>query len=604
MKRYSLRQPLKISKSTEALINKASERLQDSNLPIGLFFDFYEGEFNNSLSDFCLALLLAMQDSHESGAITCKRELISTWYSEDIQDELLSEIVRESLFPIEFADNAMLEAQLRRALIIVDDNGLSFTRFAHAKSQLQEELARILKSRSINFSLNFNVIENGLNEQQRQAIEYCSNGPLSVVSGGPGTGKTRVIANMAAAYMAGGGNPEQLKLMAPTGKAAFRLGESINELVKSSSFDDSIISQLLDLQASTIHRAIGLNDRAPAYHRLRPMQVNMVIVDESSMIDLELFLSLCRALPHDCKIVLVGDSNQLPPVEAGAVFTGVLNSLVQLPGVSATILEKNYRSNTQLQELANQINQGAKSSIKTATVDEIHKQTGAIILSKAETYEEHLRNWCHEAFLKGGQSFVSDCIKLNQYELPEESQLKNLFSRLKQFQILCMSKQGQGGVHSINELFKGILSQKVPYKMRRGGLFPGAVIALNTNNYELNIFNGDSGFVFQNKNGDYYLVLEGNRNSTTVGSYSLVNTQQLARYEFAYAMTVHKSQGSEFNNVLLSCPQKLNTNLANRQLLYTAVTRAKNSICILSSQEIIDACIDNRRNDSMQLQLS
>ena len=166
--------------------------------------------------------------------------------------------------------------------------------------------------------------------------------------------------------------------MAPTGKAAFRLGESINELVKSSSFGDSIISQLLDLQASTIHRAIGLNDKLPAYHRLRPMQVNMIIVDESSMIDLELFLNLCRALPH-CKIVLVGDSNQLPPVEAGAVFEGVLNSLVQLPGVSATILEKNYRSNTQLQELANQINQGSKSNVKSATVNEIHKQTGAII---------------------------------------------------------------------------------------------------------------------------------------------------------------------------------------------------------------------------------
>ena len=91
MKRYSLRQPLKISTSTETLINKAAEKLQDSNLPIGLFFDFYKGKFNNSLSDFCLALLLAMQDSHESGAITCKREQISSWYSEDNQDELLSE---------------------------------------------------------------------------------------------------------------------------------------------------------------------------------------------------------------------------------------------------------------------------------------------------------------------------------------------------------------------------------------------------------------------------------------------------------------------------------------------------------------------------------
>ena len=444
MKRYSLRQPLKISKSTEALITKASEKLQDSNLPIGLFFDFYKGEFNNSLSDFCLALLLAMQDSHESGAITCKRERISTWYSEDNQDELLSEIVRESLFPIEFADNAMLEAQLRRALIIVDDNGLSFTRFSYAKYQLQEELARILKSHSIKFSLDLRVIEKSLNDQQKQAIENCSEGPLSVVSGGPGTGKTRVIANMAAAYIAGGGNPDRLKLMAPTGKAAFRLGESINELVKSSSFDDSIISQLLDLQASTIHRAIGLNDKSPAYHRLRPMQVDMIIVDESSMIDLELFLNLCRALPQDCKIVLVGDRNQLPPVEAGAVFTGVLNSLVQLPRVSATTLLKNYRSNTQLQELANQINQGAKTNFKSATLDEIHQQTEAIILSKEKAYEEHLKDWCHEAFLKGGESFVGDCIKLKQHDLPEESQLKDLFNRLKRFQILCMSKQGQG----------------------------------------------------------------------------------------------------------------------------------------------------------------
>ena len=124
--------------------------------------------------------------------------------AEDNQDELLSELIREALFPVEFADAAMLEAQLRRALIIVDDNGLSFTRFSYAKYQLPEELARILKSRFINFSLNFNVIEKSLNEQQRQAIEYCSKGPLSVVSGGPGTGKTRVIANMAAAYIAGG----------------------------------------------------------------------------------------------------------------------------------------------------------------------------------------------------------------------------------------------------------------------------------------------------------------------------------------------------------------------------------------------------------------
>ena len=314
--------------------------------------------------------------------LLASRNLISKWYSENNQDELLSEIVRESLFPIEFADNTMLEAQLRRALIIVDDNGLSFTRFSYAKSQLQEELSRLLQSHSIKFSLDLRVIEKSLNDQQKQAIENCSEGPLSVVSGGPGTGKTRVIANMAATYIAGGGNPDRLKLMAPTGKAAFRLGESINELVKSSSFENSIISQLLELQASTIHRAIGLNDKSPAYHRLRPMQVDMIIVDESSMIDLELFLNLCRALPQDCKIVLVGDRNQLPPVEAGAVFTGVLNSLVQLPRVSATTLLKNYRSNTQLQELANQINQGAKTNFKSATLDDIHQQTEAIILSK------------------------------------------------------------------------------------------------------------------------------------------------------------------------------------------------------------------------------
>ena len=87
-----------------------------------------------------------------------------------------------------------------------------------------------------------------------------------------------------------------------------------------------------------------------------------------------------------------------------------------------------------------------------------------------------------------------------------------------------MSKQGRGGVHSINELYKNTLMQTVPKMMRRGGLFPGAVIALNTNNYELNIFNGIDGFVFQNKRGDFYLALEGNRNSVTVGEFSLINT--------------------------------------------------------------------------------
>jgi len=527
-------------------------------------------------------------------------------------DELLSEVlnpwIESTDFPISKINDLSSEFLSYQSLILFDakQSSLSFSRYYQARRSLEKELSRILNGSMETQEFNEDLVESNLNQEQKLAVAASAKSKLSVVSGGPGTGKTRVIANIVAHYLGSGGDLARLKVMAPTGKAAFRLGESLKDLVKDSNFAEQVNEGLLSLQTSTIHRAIGLGSSNPRYHALRPLNLEMIVIDEASMIDLGLFLNLCNALGENCRIVLVGDMDQLPPVEVGSVFSGVLGALANLEQAKPVVLKKNYRSNVELQALASAVNESKFSDIEGCLSIKDHFNAGKVHCLKAtdpKTIQKSLSHWCDHAYLEGKDSFLTFCLSLKKTETPGPGQLKLGFEKMKQYQVLCAIRQGAGGVNQCNEIFQEKFQEKLGKRFNKSSLYTGAVLMLLGNDYNRLIYNGDTGFVFENSKSDLYLALEGKRVGLHVDGFTLIPVHSLNRYEFAYAMTVHKSQGSEFQNVLLSAPNTKGS-LFNRQLLYTAITRAKETLCILADPKDLAIASQTVRKGELVLNLS
>jgi exodeoxyribonuclease V alpha subunit len=391
--------------------------------------------------------------------------------------------------------------------------------------------------------------------RQRLAAETAVRRRFAVVAGGPGTGKTTTVARILALLFEQAGEAPLVGLAAPTGKAADRLQQAIHEEAVELDVGDEVRTWLHGLGASTLHRLLGWRPGTHSrfrHHRGNRLPHDVVIVDETSMVSLSLMARLVEAVRPDARLVLVGDPAQLASIEAGAVLGDIVGP-ADAPGI--VVLDRVHRYGGAIARVAEAIRRGDADGTVAALRD----------VDWVEDPDE-LRAPAVDSFgavaaaAKAGAA--SDAIEL-----------------LGAFRVLCAHRQGPYGVSAWTARVQTWLGEGV-----EGEWYAGRPLLVTENDYGLGLLNGDTGVTVADADGTLSAAFE--RRGEAV-AYS---PSRLAGIETVYAMTVHKSQGSQFATAAVVLPEP-GSPLLTRELLYTAVTRARERLVVVGGEESVRAAV-------------
>ena len=458
--------------------------------------------------------------------------------------------------------------------------------------------------------------DESLDKDQRDAVRAAVGNRFAVVTGGPGTGKTTVLCSILRALFAKTGlEPADVALAAPTARAGRRIGESLADqrakAVDRGEADRKALADISGLTGATIHRLLGGYKPDWAYDADNPLPHRLVVVDECSMVDLLLMRSLLAALRKDCRLVLLGDRNQLPSVDAGAVL-GDLTALLGGKDASSgsfVELKTSHRFTGRLKTCADEINEGKSDAILSnesradgdAWVDPPGETGGGGCffhrLAKLdesdakgrkqlrETVDKLLVDWAKAHGLgKGGRlAVLADAAAHlgKPLEGLAEADVHGLFEELDKSRILAVVRKGPFGVEHANEL---LLRERLDPDRPPAGepLVAGGIPVIVTKNSRT-LDNGDVGVTVRRGKGDVVALFRHGREIVACP------VSQLPEHELAYAITVHKSQGSEYDDVLVVLPDDEDHPLLKRQLVYTGITRAKKTVTIVATEATFKA---------------
>lgn len=402
---------------------------------------------------------------------------------------------------------------------------------------------------------------------QRAAAWKALTKNLTIITGGPGTGKTATVVTIAAMLIECHGKNYQIALAAPTGKAAMRMQESIRLQLQRLQIPDDILG-LLPKQAHTLHRLLKVIPYSPYFqhNQQNPLPWDMIVVDEASMVDLALMSKLVDSLKPSSQLILVGDRDQLSSVESGAVLTDCVETLVE----NIVELKNTYRFNSQIKRLS--------EAVKKQDIERVEELLGDPQIT-------------HACYLTGdpldyaiGQ-YRGYLQQAQHTDVQDAESLNALFDRFELFQVLCGVKQGRRGMEAINQHLEQALGV-LPAGAGTENWYCGKPIMITRNDYQLGLFNGDIGLCLPGaETGDGYQCYF--KNTT---AFRTVHPARIVAHQTAWAITVHKSQGSEFQTVALILPEN-DQPVVSRELIYTAITRCKESVLIASSPEILASAI-------------
>jgi len=440
---------------------------------------------------------------------------------------------------------------------------------------------------------------------QKVAAAVAVNRRFAVISGGPGTGKTTTVIKLLALYieqqLAAGIRP-RIHLAAPTGKAAARMAESICA-ARGQLPLDAAVAQLIPSEASTLHRLLGVRpgSRGFRHNADNPLHLDLLIVDEASMVDLPMMARLLAALPEAARLILIGDRDQLASVEAGSVlgdicsWSGTLRygpaqatslgeccdldaSLVLNPQArpiadSLAQLRTSYRfgADSGIGQLAKAVNDGDEAQFQSLW----QGQYGDIVWHRldGERYQA-LVDRCVEGYAGYLRA------------LARQAPAAEVLDSFNRFQLLCALRNGPYGVAGLNERIEQGLAQAGLITLS-GHWYAGRPVIVTRNDRALDLFNGDIGIVMPNAEGELRVWFDQG------GALRALLPSRMPEHDTVYAMTVHKSQGSEFDQTLLLLPPE-DAPVLTRELLYTGITRAKRGFDLYAPAYLLRRVIQRR----------
>ncbi|MFI8417466.1 exodeoxyribonuclease V subunit alpha [Serratia sp. NPDC078593] len=440
---------------------------------------------------------------------------------------------------------------------------------------------------------------------QKIAAAVAATRRIAVISGGPGTGKTTTVAKLLAALVQlAEGTRLRIQLAAPTGKAAARLTESLGSASQHLALTPEQRA-LFPSEAATLHRLLGAqpNSQRMRYHRGNPLHLDVLVVDEASMVDLPMMARLIAALPQHARVIFLGDRDQLASVEAGAVLGDICRfaeqgysdtraaQLSQLTGCallgqvaeadaavrdSLCLLRKSYRFDAKsgIGQLALAVNAGEGKRALLA-LDGHFSDVAGFPLANTEDYQALLDN-CVNGY--------RDYLKL----VKMGADAQQILAAFGHFQVLCALREGPFGVAGLNERIETGLQRAGLIRRNAGAAgkwYLGRPVMIGRNDSALGLFNGDIGIALPDEQGElrvHFQLPDGNIKS--------VQPSRLPAHETAYAMTVHKSQGSEFDHTVLVLPNHY-LPVLTRELVYTAITRARRQLSLYASEKVLMSAI-------------
>ncbi len=476
--------------------------------------------------------------------------------------------------------------------LIIEENRLYLNRFwfyeDFTANKIKAMLARTISTGSGSANTQLDILfkgGQGIDEDQKNAVFSAANKPFSVISGGPGSGKTSTVIRILALILQH--KPDyRIALAAPTGKAAARMMDSIRQRIDQLDFDGAI-KNAIPREARTLHRLLGYAGQDFKYHEKHRLPFDCVVVDEASMIDLRLMYQLLSALPEQAQLILLGDRDQLASVAAGNVLGDITGHGHQLDNTesgiatSTNLLRSNYRFNqdSAIGELAEEVNLGRS----VAALDLLRKNERGLrwFDDAGEQVSEEALNWIYDAYQP-----LFDC------DTP--AQALDIYESTR---VLCATNRGPFGIESLNQkVSKALLARK---RLADVELFSGLPIMITRNFHELGLFNGDTGILWSFE-GDLRACFR-----DVAGEIRDLSITRLPEFKAAWASTVHKSQGSEFDSVLLVLPADPQSEVLSRELLYTAITRARRQFLIHAPGKVITRAADRltRRHSGLALKL-
>jgi exodeoxyribonuclease V alpha subunit len=393
--------------------------------------------------------------------------------------------------------------------------------------------------------------------------ELTASGRLHVIAGGPGTGKTTKVARIVGELVepSGRGDPEPsrpplIALAAPTGKAAARLHEVVHEETG------------LDLRASTLHRLLGWRPGTHsrfAHDRYNRLPHDVVIVDEASMVSLWLMARLVEAVRPDARLIMVGDPGQLTSIEAGVVLADIVAA-----GRGVEMLEHVHRYGGGIARLADAVRLGDGDAVLAAL-----GATGREITWLPVDLDEHGA----EAAL-GVVRERATAAGRDMFEAARDGRARDALRALGEFRLLCAHRRGPYGVSDWSSRVVAWLSSELADLDVDRRDYVGRPLLVTENDYELGLYNGDTGVIVQDAGGRAMATFERG------GELLPFSPLQLGAVETVYAMTIHKSQGSQFETVAVLLPPA-GSRILTRELLYTAITRARRELFLVGSEETV-----------------
>ncbi|TCH64862.1 exodeoxyribonuclease V subunit alpha [Acinetobacter sp. ANC 4862] len=551
-------------------------------------------------------------------------EWISTWsqfirqkpFSHASQQENSSDIIEQVLEAIQQGDSCISATQAQAdtlndlvvsvsniqqqiAPFVYEDNRLYLYRYWALEQSLAQQVAR-LKQQNIE-AVDISAYPNLLtDEHQIQALSMVAKQALNIITGGPGTGKTYTLARIIAVLNQALPNI-RIAMAAPTGKAAQRMKEALQNSLNDEKLQDLVTDDLKQLNPITIHRLLGLGTNyQPRFHAKQPLPYDVIVVDEASMLDLSLANMLLSAVPDQARLILLGDADQLAAVDVGSV----LADLQLVPALAENrvnlVTSRRFKEGALIGQMAEFIQAQQPTQNGTALLEKFAEQVvhpseiKSVSLQsdmedqiQLEYLPQHMskqfdRTPYYDKLMLGYQPYIE---VLKSYLTADEPELwvPQVVKVFDDYRILAAIRHGALGLTQLNLHIEQRLLDALSLQMsKQGDWYVGRPVMMTYNDYQLGLSNGDIGICFKrSRDGQsqfevYFPSLE-----------KWVPATRLPKsIETAFVLTIHKSQGSEFTHTAVVLDETAK-DLLSKELLYTAITRAKKVVSLLADQDAL-----------------